>query len=244
MNPILLTDSYKVTHWAQLPPKTEFIYSYMSSRGGLFTELPFVGLSYFLQKYFVTPVTKENIDEAENFSALHFGNKNLFNRAGWEYIVDKYGGRLPLLIKAVPEGMVVPIKNIMMTIENTDRNCAWLTNYVETPLSQLWYPTTVCALSRQIKKIIAGFLRETGDENVLDFKLHDFGFRGASSVESSAIGGFAHLVNFKGTDTMSALTLAHEFYGDRMAGFSIPAAEHSTITSWEEPHEVDAYRTT
>ena len=113
----------------------------------------------------------------------------------------------------------------------------------QTLLVQIWYPSTVATNSRLQKEVIARYLSETADSlDGLPFKLHDFGFRGSSSVESSAIGGCAHLVNFKGTDTMSALLCARRYYGAEMAAFSIPAAEHSTITAWGREHEVDAYR--
>lgn len=102
-------------------------------------------------------------------------------------------------------------------------------------------PTSVATLSRECKKVILAALEKTGDPSLIDFKLHDFGFRGVSSVESAALGGAAHLVNFKGTDTMAALELASEFYGEIMPGFSIPATEHSTITSWGRERECDAY---
>ena len=74
------------------------------------------------------------------------------------------------------------------------------------------------------------------------FKVHDFGARGVSSQETAAIGGAAHLVNFMGSDTMAALLLHRKFYNCAMAGFSIPAAEHSTITSWGRENEIEAYR--
>merc|ERR550539_1849735 len=149
----------------------------------------------------------------------------------------KYRGRLPIEIKAVPEGTVVSYKNVLFTMENTDDECFWLTNYLETLLVQVWYPTTVCTQSREQKKIITKYLTETGTKDVIDkglhlFKLHDFGFRGVSSVESAATGGAGHLVNFLGTDTMAALMLARTYYGEECAGFSIPASEHSTMTSW------------
>jgi len=66
----------------------------------------------------------------------------------------------------------------------------------------------------------------------IPFKLHDFGARGVSSEESSALGGMAHLVNFMGSDNVSGVLAASRYYNEPMAGFSIPAAEHSTITSW------------
>jgi len=184
----------------------------------------------------------EEVDYAEKRFNLHFGNGQVFNRAGWEHIVEVHGGFLPVLIKTVPEGTIVPTRNVMMTVENTDPAVPWLTNYLETLLCQLWYPTTVATISREIKKDIGWYLNETGDLAGLPFKLHDFGFRGVSSVESAMIGGGAHLVNFMGTDTMAALEFAHDYYGEPMAGFSIPAAEHSTITAWGEQNEYEAFR--
>ena len=75
----------------------------------------------------------------------------------------------------------------------------------------------------------------------IDFKLHDFGARGATTEEAAAIGGAAHLVNFMGTDTVSAIVAARQYYNAEMAGFSIPASEHSTITAWGRDNEAQAY---
>ena len=241
-NRLILTDSYKVSHHVQYPPGTKHLYSYWESRGGLYPETVFFGIQYFLKQYLSQPITMEEVDHAERRFHLHFGNGKVFNRKGWEYIINVHGGRLPVLIRTVPEGTVVPTRNVMMTVENTDPEVPWLTNYLETLLCQLWYPTTVATISREIKKDIGAYLKETGDLAGLPFKLHDFGFRGVSSVESAAIGGAAHLVNFMGTDTMVALELANDYYHEPMAGFSIPAAEHSTITSWGEENELEAYR--
>jgi nicotinamide phosphoribosyltransferase len=100
---------------------------------------------------------------------------------------------------------------------------------------------TVATLSRAIKQIVGEALERTGDPSGLPFKLHDFGFRGVSSRESAAIGGAAHLFNFLGTDNLAAIELLQQYYGSEMAGVSIPASEHSTITSWGKEHEIDAY---
>lgn len=241
-NIILLTDSYKISHWMQYPEDTSKVYSYFESRGGMFSETLFFGLQYFLDTYLSTPITKEMVDEAEAAYSLHFGSNSLFNRKGWDYIVEKHKGKLPVRIKAVPEGTVVATHNVLMTVENTDPECFWLTNYLETLLSQVWYPTTVATLSKEMKKLIHRYLDKTGDTALINFKLHDFGFRGVSSVESAGIGGAAHLVNFMGTDTVAALIVANKHYGETMAGFSIPASEHSTITSWGEHGEKEAMR--
>jgi nicotinamide phosphoribosyltransferase len=240
-NLILLTDSYKVSHWKQYPPKTTNVYSYFESRGGLYDEVIFFGLQYFLKRYLWEQTIRMDLTQAQYLLDSHLG-PNIFNVDGWRLLFKKCAYHLPVHIKAVPEGMPVSTGNVLMTIENTDPDFYWLTNYLETLLVQVWYPCTVATISRAIKKDILRFLKETGDESLIDFKLHDFGFRGVSSVESAGIGGLAHLVNFKGTDTIAALVYGKTYYDSENIGFSIPAAEHSTITSWGKDHEVDAFR--
>lgn len=242
-NILLMTDSYKVSHWKQYPAGTTRVFSFLEARGGLYPEVTFFGLAYIVKKYLSgVVVTQEKIDEAAAFFKAHFGSEALFNREGWEYIARWHGGRLPVVIRAIPEGTTVPVGNVLMTIENTDPNVPWLVNYLETLLVQVWYPTTVCTQSRSMKRILGASMLATGaDMSGLPFKLHDFGYRGSTSVESAGIGGCAHLVNFMGTDTMAALQVAYEYYDEPMAGFSIPAAEHSTITSWGRDREADAY---
>lgn len=233
-NILAMTDSYKFTHWRQYPPRTQKIYSYFESRGGEFDETIFFGLQYFLKKYLSGQVvTDERIMEAAALVDQHIGPGH-FNGEGWAHILNDHGGKLPISIRAVPEGTPVPTHNVLMTVENTCPKCFWLTNYLETLLVQTWYPTTVATLSKEIRKVILDYLVQTGDPSLIDFKLHDFGFRGVSSPESAGLGGMAHLVNFKGTDTVQALIYARNYYDAGMPGFSIPAAEHSTITTWHD----------
>lgn len=239
-NLLLNTDSYKASMFVQYPENTETVFSYIESRGGKYNELVFFGLQAFIKEYLTDPITMADIDEAEEIWTAH---GEPFNREGWEYIVKELGGKLPIRIKAAPEGTVIPVHNAMVTVENTDPKCFWLTTYLETALLRaIWYPTTVATNSREIKKIIRKFMVATGaDLGGLDFKLHDFGARGVSSHESAMIGGMAHLINFKGTDTIAAVVGAKRFYNEPMAAFSIPAAEHSTITSWGRENEAKAY---
>ncbi len=242
-NIITMTDSYKVTHARQYPPGTSRVFSFFESRGGRYPEVVFFGLQYLIKKYLAgVVVTEEKIQEAKELFAAHFGNADLFNEAGWRHILEKHGGRLPLEIRAVPEGTKVPVSNALMTVVNTDPEVPWLTNYVETLLVQAWYPTTVATQSFFMKQTILRYLEETGTPADIGFKLHDFGYRGSTTDESAGIGGAAHLVNFLGTDTVAALLVARRYYGEAMAGFSIPASEHSTMTSWGKDKEVDAFR--
>jgi len=239
-NIILNTDSYKVSMFKQYPAGTTGVYSYIESRGGRYDQTVFFGLQAFIKEYLLDPITQADIDVADEILTAH---GEPFNRAGWQYILDKHNGRLPVVIRAVPEGTLVPVKNVLATIENTDPECFWLTTWLETALLRaIWYPTTVATQSYTIKKVILDYLEKTGETSTINFKLHDFGARGVSSFESAGIGGAAHLVNFMGSDTISGVLYAREYYDAGIAGFSIPAAEHSTITSWGRAGEVDAYR--
>ena len=238
-NLLLNTDSYKTSMFKQYPAGTTGVYSYIESRGGRYDSTVFFGLQAFIKEYLLEPITQTDIDVAAEILTAH---GEPFNRDGWEYILRQHKGYLPVVIRAVPEGTVVPVKNVLATIENTDPECFWLTTYLETALLRaIWYPTTVATQSKYIKTIILDYLERTGDPTLIDFKLHDFGARGVSSLESAGIGGASHLVNFMGTDTISGLLFAREYYGASMAGFSIPAMEHSTITSWGRVNEVKAY---
>jgi nicotinamide phosphoribosyltransferase len=240
-NIIVNSDSYKASHALQYPKGTTHISSYLESRGGDYEDLVFFGLQPILEKHLAgVVVTQEKLDYATKFWNQHFGTE-IFHGEMWQHIIDNHGGRLPIRIKAVPEGTVVPLKNVLMTIENTDPKCFALTNFLETLLMQIWYPITIATNSREIKKAIHWYLQETGDPTLIGFKLHDFGFRGVSSFETSEIGAAAHLVNFMGTDTVSGILFAMEYYNAGMIGFSIPASEHSTMTSWGKENEARAY---
>lgn len=238
-NIILDCDSYKLSHEKQYPPGASGMFSYLESRGGRYGQTVFFGLQPILQRLAVG-ITESDVKEAEE---LLQGHGLPFPRDGFMRIATKLAGRIPIRIRAVPEGTVVPTHNVLMTVESTDPETFWIASYLETQLMRVWYPITVATQSWHIRKLIQSYLESTADDPVAEipFKLHDFGSRGVSSEESAGIGGCAHLVNFKGTDTLAAIRFAREFYDEKMAGFSIPAAEHSTITSWGQSREDQAY---
>uniref|UniRef100_A0A4W3JBC5 Nicotinamide phosphoribosyltransferase n=1 Tax=Callorhinchus milii TaxID=7868 RepID=A0A4W3JBC5_CALMI len=250
----LLSPFGKVTHYKQYPPNTTKVYSYfecrekrpeeMKNKKVKYDETVFYGLQYILKKYLAgTVVTREKIQEAKEVYKEHF-QYDVFNESGWNYILEKHEGYLPVEIKAVPEGSVIPRGNVLFTVENTDPECYWLTNWVETCLVQTWYPISVATNSREQKKILARYLLKTsGTLEGLEYKLHDFGYRGVSSQETAGIGASSHLVNFKGTDTVAGITVIKKYYGtkDPVPGFSVPATEHSTITAWGKDGEKDAF---
>lgn len=241
-NLILATDSYKHSHFLQYPPEARAISAYIEARPNDFAdEILFMGLQTYLVDYLAHPITAADIDEAEAICTAHGVP---FNREGWQIVLDEHDGYLPIEIRALPEGMIVPTGVPLVQVETTDPRLPWFATFIETALLRaIWYPTTVATLSRQCRLIIRAGLEKTSEDvdGQLPFKLHDFGARGASSGESAGLGGMAHLVNFMGTDTLEGLLAARRYYGADMAGFSIPAAEHSTMTSWGKEREEAAY---
>lgn len=239
---IVRTDSYKMSQWLQYPKGTTHISSYIEARGGE-PKSVFFGAQIFIKDYMQTPITMADIDFAEPIILAH---GEPFNRAGWEILVNEYDGYLPLEIEAVPEGTFMETGNVQLQITNTDPRLYWLTSYVETALLRgIWYPSTVATMSRKMKVVIAEALAKTSDIPVMDqlpFKLHDFGARGASTTETAVIGGMSHLVNLMGTDTFEGVVGAMIYYDSGVAGFSIPASEHSTITSWGSENELEAFK--
>lgn len=240
-NIILSADSYKYSQFNQYPEGTEYVHSYIESRGGEYDNIVFLGTQAFLREYLSKPITMADIDEAEAIITAH---GEPFNRAGWEYILFEHKGFLPVTIHALPEGTVTKPGTPLLTIENTDSKVYWLTSFLETALLRaIWYPTTVASNSLASRKVILEYLEKTGDPTSIGFKLHDFGARGVSSFESAGLGGVAHLATGAlGTDTITALLAARKYYDADMAGFSIPAMEHSTVTSWGRENEVESYR--
>lgn len=247
-SPIFRTDSYKYSHYKQYPKGSKYVTSYIEARGfdsEIFDKEPevvFFGLRYAIEKVLHTPISVEDVNFAKTVIEKH---GEPFNYEGFMRIVEKHSGYFPVKITALPEGSVVKPGIPLIQITNTDPELPWVTSFVETALLRaIWYPTTVATLSREIKKVITHYLKLTGDVSGLPFKLHDFGARGASSDASAEIGGLAHLVNFLGTDTFEAHLAAWKFgYAKpgEVLGYSIPASEHSTITSWGQDSEINAF---
>jgi len=245
-NIILLADAYKYSHHKLYYPGTSKIYSYLESRGGLFDQTVFFGLQYYLKHYLEGAViTREKIDEAAELLPQVFGRHDVFDRTKFEYILKKHGGKLPVRIRSVEEGSVIPTNNVLMTIENTDPECFWLTNFLETLLMQVWYPNTVATLSHEIRQIVEQYYDDTASYSSkagIDFVLNDFGFRGVSSVESAGIGDAAHLLSFRGSDTIEGSVFARRYYGaETMYGLSVPATEHSICTLLGEKGELEVF---
>lgn len=242
MQSILLnTDSYKVGMFKQYPADVEYVYSYIESRGGRYDEVVSGLIQPFIREYLMKPFTEADIDFAATQWPV-FGN--VFPEEEIRRMLQKHNGFWPVAVYAVPDGTVVKTKNVLAVVVNTDPEFPFATTWIETALLRAaWYSSTVATNSREIKKVILKYLEASGDPSGINFKLHDFGARGASSFETAGLGSMSHLVNFMGTDTMIANLFAMKYYDAQgPIGFSISASEHSTITSWGKENEKEAYR--
>lgn len=234
-NILMLGDSYKYSHPYQYPDNMVGMFDYAEARSNnIYPETVFFGLQYYIKKYLMQPFTKEDIQEAENYATKHGVP---FNKEGFEYILNEYDGYFPVIVKAAPEGLVIPTGNILFSIESTDTKVPWVVGFLETLFLKVWYPSTVATRSYYMKNILKEYEDTTDNQTWVDFALHNFGDRGSTSVEAAAIGGMAHLTQFLGTDNFNSVKYANYFYHENIAGFSIPATEHSTTTSWGKDQE-------
>jgi nicotinamide phosphoribosyltransferase len=240
-NIIINTDNYKHCHYSLYPRGTEYVSSYIESRGGEFPVTMFVGLQAFIREYLMHPITLEDIDEAE-FTEREQGMH--FNRDNWLGILNDHGGYLPVEIEAVPEGTVLPIKNVLVQVINTDPKYWWATSFFETALLRaVWYPTTVGTISWLAKQQVKQAFKQTSDNgHLVRHILHDYGARGVSSMESAGLGGLAHLVNFSQSDTVPGILAAKKYYNAVDPSNSGPNSEHAGFCAWGRENEAAAMR--
>lgn len=239
-NLLLNTDSYKSSHFLGYPDNLTGVFSYGESRGGEYDYTLVLGMAAYLEDNLRDPITMRDVVEANHFFHEH---GEPFNFEGWKYIVNHHKGFLPLVIKAVAEGSIVPVKNCLFTVENTDPKCAWLVNYIETSLLRaIWYPTTVATQTYVMKHGIKRYLEKTSDSlDSLPFALLDFSARGCTSLEANKIAGMAYLTQFMGSDSVAAVDYVNKLYNVKMSGYSVPATEHSVMCSYGEENELASF---
>ena len=238
-NIIIDVDNYKHCHYSLYPPGTQYVSSYIESRGGILPSTMFVGLQAYIREYLMRPITLEDIDEAEfveREQGMHF------NRDNWLGILNDHDGFLPVEIEAVPEGTVLPPKNVLVQLINTDPKYFWATSFFETSLLRaVWYPTTIGSISWLSKQVIKDSLAHTSDNpGVIRHMLHDYGARGVSSQQSAALGGLAHLVNFAQSDTLPGIIAAKRYYNAGHVSNSGPNSEHAGFCAWGRENEAAA----
>lgn len=244
----ILTDSYKPTHFLQYPPSTKMV-AYGELRQGFDndpadTRQVFFGLRYILENYVYRRWTLQDVELADAFFAGHRApdfSAFPYPRELFLKFIAENDGYMPIKVQALPEGTCIHAHVPIFQI-TAEGPYAPLCTYLETLLTQVWYPTTVATLSRRCKDLIAAAFERSVDGGaaspLLDSRLHDFGFRGCTCVEQSMLGGVAHLLNFVGSDTLSAAYYAQfALNGGKPVAQSIPATEHSVMTSWPSERE-------
>lgn len=243
-NLLLDADSYKFSHWPLYRKGITGMFAYIEPRRKGKLVVPF-GMQMWVQKTLLDPFTKADIDEAEEFAINHMVP---FNREDWDYILKHYNGFLPVVIRAVREGTIMSSGNAIVTVECTDEKVFWLASYIETTMQRgVWYPTTVASNDREKYDLIAHHVRQSCDDAYFDvimsFMLHDFAGRGVTCDEQAQIGGAAHCVFFRGSDTISGVRAANFYYKEHMAAFSVVATEHSIQTSYGPEHQEEYIKT-
>ena len=255
-NPILRADAYKIFHVSQYPEFTQYVYATWIPRSTYIPEITKVvafGFQAFIQRtliedfnenFFARP-KDEVVGEYRRLIKYAFGVENP-KTDHMEALHDL--GYLPILIKAVPEGTLVPLRVPMLTIENTLPEFFWLTNALETLMSsELWQPTTSATISHRYREILNRFAMDTtGTTDGVEFQGHDFSYRGMENTDAAAASGAGHLLNFVGTDTIPAILFHERYYGadieKELVGTSVNASEHSVMSSYGKVDERETYR--
>lgn len=249
-----MLDGYKIGHVFQYPPKTELVYSNWTPRGSRVensNHLVFFGLQYYI-KHVLQDSANETFFDAPKEDVLERYKRRVGNYLGkplptYEHIEKLHDlGYLPIIIKGLPEGSLVPVGCPAMTIENITgelnssrkefsnvnfkgEDFYWVTNMLETSLSStIWMPCTSATTAYQNRKVIDKWQEETGGNTELTpFLAHDFSMRGMSTVESAAVSGAAHLLSSWGTDTVPAIDFLETYYNansdEEVIGLSVPA---------------------
>jgi nicotinamide phosphoribosyltransferase len=253
MLPVLLKDGYKVGHKFQYPKNTTLVYSNFTPRGsrrenGLGAVIAF-GYQYFAMEYLQRQFRERFFNEPKDTVVAQY-KRRIDNYLGpgtdVSHIADLHDlGYLPLKMKAVPEGTLVPLRVPTLTVRNTKSEFYWLTNMLETLLSNvLWQAPTSATTAFMYRKRFEAYAQETGaPKDFVKWQGHDFSFRGMSGVEAACLSGAAHLLSFTGTDTITAIDFLEAYYGanceKELIGGSVPATEHSVMSMGGQESEID-----
>ncbi len=245
MNPLLLADYYKTEHHNMYPKGTTKIYSNLTARKSRIRgvdSVVFFGLQHFVFEYLMKKFDKEFFERDLDEVIYEYKQHIPVDTAHIEALHKL--GYLPIKIKAVDEGTIVPVGVPMLTITNTLPEFYWLTNYLETLIScMLWQPITSATIAHEYKKLLTKWAEKTGDPSFVQWQGHDFSMRGMSSVESAVLSGMGHLLSFTGTDTIPAIYQLQESYNAKgLIGASVPATEHSVMCMGTKEDEIGTFK--
>lgn len=187
---------------------------------------------------------------AEIKSYLNPFTQTDFDTSAFEELWDL--GYLPIEVRALDEGTYCPMKVPMLTIHNTLPEFFWVTNYLETIISNLlWKPMTSATIALAYKKILTSWAKKTNPEALefVNWQGHDFSMRGMDSVDAVTSSGLGHLTSFYGSDSLPTLWGARHYYneGESFLVGSVPATEHSVMSAnigaiYEELQRTGSYK--
>ncbi|TBO43938.1 nicotinate phosphoribosyltransferase [Pedobacter kyonggii] len=256
MNPLLLTDGYKVDHRRQYPENTTLVYSNWTPRKSRLENVNHVvlfGLQYFIKKYIIEDFNqnffnqpKEEILKKYTRRINNYLGENL---VGIQHIADLHDlGYIPMVFKSLPEGAEVPLRVPMFTMYNTKSEFFWLTNYFETLLSAVvWLPCNSATIAKQYRAILDQYAAETSSvPEFVDWQGHDFSMRGMGGIEAAVTSAAGHLLSFTGTDTIPAIDFLEEYYNadsdKELIGGSVAATEHSVMCMGTSTGELETFK--
>lgn len=254
MNPLLLTDGYKTGHHQQYPKGTTKVYSNFTPRSNKYAPKGCDKVVSFGQQMSIQmlhDLFKEQFFSKPKYEVCGEMQRELSMYLGTDYDVSHIEalhdlGYLPIKVKIIREGRRVPMRVPVLTIVNTVPEFYWVTNYLETILSNLmWKPMTSATIAYQYRQVLEKWAKKTDPANLafVDFQGHDFSMRGLDSAEATISSGLGHLTSFLGTDSLPAIHGARKYYGE--TGFvcaSVPATEHSVMCAGGHETEMETFK--
>lgn len=254
MNPFLATDGYKVGHHLMYPENTTLVYSNFTPRSNKHAPKGCDKVVSFGQQMIMKQIN-------EMFHLDFFGKPKAdvcgeIKKEYSEYLGVDFDathieelhdlGYLPIRVKALKEGTLVPMGVPVLTIVNTLPNFYWLTNLLETLVSNLlWKPITSATIAHRYKTDLTYWANKTDKENVgfVDFQGHDFSMRGMDSLAAAMSSGLGHATSFLGSDSLTVIHGARKFYHETGGVvYSVNATEHSVMCAGTKDDEIETFR--
>jgi nicotinamide phosphoribosyltransferase len=254
MNPLFLTDGYKTGHHQQYPAGTTLVYSNFTPRSNKYApkgcdQLVSFGQQMVMKqiheafdKDFFSKPKDEVCGEMKNELSMYLNTD--YDVSHFEALHDL--GYLPIAVKSIEEGALIPMRVPVLTIYNTHPDFYWITNYLETVISNLlWKPMTSATISHAYRKLFTSWQEKTDAEKgwFVDWQAHDFSMRGMDSIDATISSGLGHLTSFSGSDSLPAIFGARKFYNE--TGFvsgSVNATEHSVMCAGSKDDEIGTFR--
>ena len=238
---LLLSDTYKQCHDRMYPKGLKKLVSYWVPRKSMLekqNKMVFFGLQAFVKNY-LQDFFKENFFDLtkEDLLALYTSSMNVQIGEG-NYDLEKVEklhalGYLPLEIRALPEGTLVPMNVPCIELTNTHEDFAWLVQWIECILQvELWKPCCHATIGYMYREIADYWYGKT---TCLPSEMAcaDFGMRGMSCMEEATRCSASWLLSFNKTSTIPAIVYINKYYNadckNNGLGIGAVSTEHSVM---------------